>query len=63
MLIYFMVIWKILRTSGVFNDIWYILCSFGSFFPVFGNKDNKKSGNPGREQLPTKQMIMELARV
>jgi hypothetical protein len=39
------------------------LCSFGSFFPVFGNKDNKKSGNPGREQLPTKQMIMELARV
>jgi hypothetical protein len=29
---------------GYFMTVWYILCSFGSFFPVSAPK---KSGNPG----------------
>jgi hypothetical protein len=43
MLIYIMMtIWSILRTFGIFYDhlvhfvfIWYILCSFGTFFPLW----------------------------
>jgi hypothetical protein len=32
---YFMVILNILLSFGIFYDqIWYILCSFGTFFPV-----------------------------
>jgi hypothetical protein len=41
MLIYFMAIWNILQTFGIFyrhleyfTDVWYNLCSFGNFFPV-----------------------------
>jgi hypothetical protein len=34
MLIYFMAIWNILRTFKIFMTIWYILCSFGTLFPV-----------------------------
>jgi hypothetical protein len=30
-LIYFMAIGNILWTFGIFYDIWYILCSFGTF--------------------------------
>jgi hypothetical protein len=47
MLIYFMDVWNILRTFGIFYDhlvhfvfIWYI-------FPVFGIMYHENSGNPG----------------
>jgi hypothetical protein len=42
MLIYFMAIWNILQTFGIFYrhwgyfmTIWYIWCSLGLFFPVW----------------------------
>jgi hypothetical protein len=34
MLIYFMSIWNILQTFGMFYDPLVHLCSFGTFFPV-----------------------------
>jgi hypothetical protein len=34
MLIYFMAYWNIFRTFGIIMTIWYILCSFGTLFPV-----------------------------
>jgi hypothetical protein len=53
MLIYFLTIWNILPTFGVFYDplvhfvfIWYI-------FPRFGIKYYKKSGNPGANPATT----------
>jgi hypothetical protein len=54
MLVYFMAIWNILQTFGIFYGhlvhfvfIWYILCSFGTFFG-FGIMYQEKSGSPGR---------------
>jgi hypothetical protein len=51
MLIYFMAIWNILRTYGIFYDhlaqfvfIWYI-------FFAFGIMHQEKSGNPGRQHF------------
>jgi hypothetical protein len=48
MFIYFMVIWNILRTFGIFHDhlvhfvfIWYILSGFGIMY-------QEKPGNPER---------------
>jgi hypothetical protein len=47
MLIYFMAIWNILQTFGIFYDhlvhFVFILCSFGTF----GIIHQEKSGNPG----------------
>jgi hypothetical protein len=34
MFLYFMAIWNILRTFGIFYDHLVHLCSFGTFFPV-----------------------------
>jgi hypothetical protein len=31
---------------GYFMTIWYILCSFGTFFAGFGVMHQEKSGNP-----------------
>jgi hypothetical protein len=39
MMIYFMVIWKILWTFGIFMTIWYILSGLGVVY-------QEKSGNP-----------------
>jgi hypothetical protein len=36
-----MVIWNILRTFGIFMAIWYILCSFGTAFPVLVSRTKK----------------------
>jgi hypothetical protein len=33
-LVYFVTIWSILRPLEIFMAIWYILWSFGKFFPV-----------------------------
>jgi hypothetical protein len=46
MLIYFMVIWKILQTFGIFWDHLYISCSFGTFFPVLVYGINKNLATP-----------------
>jgi hypothetical protein len=60
MLVYFMVIWNLLRSFGIFYGhlesftvIWYILWLFGNvvviwyIFPRFGILCQEKSGNPG----------------
>jgi hypothetical protein len=55
MLIYFMAIWTILQTFGIFYGhfgvycmtIWYILCKFGTFFPGFGVMYQEKAVKPG----------------
>jgi hypothetical protein len=31
-----------------FMNIWYIFCSFGTFFSSFGITSKEKSGNPGQ---------------
>jgi hypothetical protein len=59
MLVYFMTIWSILLSIGIFCRhlvyvvaIWYLLWLFGIFlviwyiFPVFGTLYQEKSGNP-----------------
>jgi hypothetical protein len=46
MLIYFMSIWNILWTFGMFYDPLVHLCSFGTFFSGFGIMYREKSGNP-----------------
>jgi hypothetical protein len=43
MLVYFMVIWNILRTFGNTVAIWYI-------YPRFGTLCQEKSGNPARNE-------------
>jgi hypothetical protein len=58
MLIYFMAIWNILWTFGIFYGhlgyfmtIWYILSSFGNFFRFWYNI-LRKSGNPASDLGP-----------
>jgi hypothetical protein len=53
MLAYFIAIWSNSRLLGIvygnlvyFTAIWYILLSFGTFFPRFGKLYQGKSGNP-----------------
>jgi hypothetical protein len=36
-----------LEHLGYFMTIWYIVCSFGTVFPVLGIMHQEKSGNPG----------------
>jgi hypothetical protein len=38
---------------GYFMIVWYILCSFGRFFPGFGIMYQEKSGNPDTKHLLT----------
>jgi hypothetical protein len=44
MLVYFMDVWSILRSLGIFMDIWYI--SNLVYFSRFGILYQEKSGNP-----------------
>jgi hypothetical protein len=55
MLIYFMAIWNILRTYGIFYDHLVHLCSFG-IFSGFGITYQEKSGNPDID--PTIQTLV-----
>jgi hypothetical protein len=46
MLIYFMDIWNILRTLGIFYDHLVHFVSFGTLISGFGMMNQEKSGNP-----------------
>jgi hypothetical protein len=47
MLVYFMVIWKLLRPFWYIYGHFVLLWSFGLIFPRFGVLCQEKSGNPG----------------
>jgi hypothetical protein len=47
MLIYFMAIWNILQTFGIFNDHLVHFVCIGYISSDFGLMSNEKSGNPG----------------
>jgi hypothetical protein len=36
-----MAIWNIFGDTGYFMTIWFILCSFGTFFPVLVSRTKK----------------------
>jgi hypothetical protein len=62
MLIYFMAIWNILRTFGIFYDhlvhfvfIWYIFSGFGNIY-------REKSGNPASRLSDLTTSITRLTR-
>jgi hypothetical protein len=40
---------------GYFMTLWYILCSFGTFFLLFGIMHQEKSGNPARDLVLRRQ--------
>jgi hypothetical protein len=48
---------------GYFMTIWYILCSFGIFFSGFGIMRREKSGNPGREVSLASNFLLTLRSV
>jgi hypothetical protein len=57
MLVYLLAIWSNVRPFGKCSVhlvyvvfIWYLLCSFGILFPVFGMFYKEKSGNPAFER-------------
>jgi hypothetical protein len=49
MLVYFMAIWKILLTFGIFYGHFADLAVIWYIFPHFGILYQEKSGNPGRK--------------
>jgi hypothetical protein len=57
MLIYVMAIWNLLQTFVYFMTIWYILCSLGIFFSGFGIMRQEKSGNPDFASLFAREKV------
>jgi hypothetical protein len=49
MLVYFMAIWSILRSLGIFCGPLVFFWSFGIFLPRFGRLGQEKSCNPAAE--------------